>query len=71
MFPHVGRIMWPVPSRPKIEQGLPRWMHLQDTEMESQARQTAESKPAQAQVLVSLTAIMADHGRAVMCHLLL
>lgn len=60
-----------MPSRPKIEQGLPGWMHLQDTEMETQGRQVEESKPAKEPVLASLTAIMADHGRAAKYHLLL
>jgi hypothetical protein len=46
-------------------------MHLQDTEMETQGRQVEESKPAKEPVLASLTAIMADHGRAAKYHLLL
>lgn len=68
VFPIPGKAcMRPMPSRPKIEEGLPRWMRFWDTEMEYQTRpdcQEQASESTSPELLTSLTATAAGSGNS-------
>ncbi|KAL6039966.1 hypothetical protein STEG23_016912 [Scotinomys teguina] len=55
----------PMPSRPKIEYGLPRWMHFWDTGMEYQTRPDCQEQASEIpELLTSLIATAADGGNS-------
>lgn len=68
VFPIPGKAcMRPMPSRPKIEEGLPRWMRFWDTEMEYQTRPDCHEQASEStspELLTSLTATTAGSGNS-------